>query len=311
MLRLRLRATGLGIVLLLIAVFSAIGAFLAVHEFTNLLFDAFRDRSIAYVQAFATSIDPWLDPLDVDMLRAASTLMMAGSSLFVCLEADGEAIVHELPEGLQEGGLERRAEASGLTSSTTAAWSRLPDGSRFLDVTAPLSGVSRGFVRIGIDPAAVALQSRHTAVLAAGAAALFALLVSGAILWSARRPEAGVSDADSVQEPRRLVTGSLAIDLDAKAVTLGGKPVALTPKQFHLLRFLAGRADRVCSDREILDAVWPGSAYADGKDVKQYIYLVRRRLAAVDAREKGRIETVPGFGYRLVSTLVDREMTGE
>ena len=308
MLRLRLRARSQGTVLFVVATLSAIGAFLAVHQFTDLLFDAFRDRSIAYVQAFATSIDPWLDPLDPDMLRAASSLMMAGSPMFIRLELDGEVILDELPEEYRGADVEQAPESAGAVSATTATWSRLPDGAPFLDVSAPIFGTSGGFVRIGIDPAAAALQSRHIALLAAGAAVLFVLLVSGAVLWSAHHAQTGKSDSEAATSRRRVV-GPLVVDLDAKEVTLGGESVALTPKQFHLLAFLATRADRVCSDREILESVWPDSPYADGKDVKQYVYLVRRRLAVIDPAEKARIETVPGFGYKLVSALVDPEMT--
>jgi DNA-binding winged helix-turn-helix (wHTH) protein len=55
----------------------------------------------------------------------------------------------------------------------------------------------------------------------------------------------------------------------------------------------------VFSEAEILAAAWPDSPYADARDIKQYIYLLRRRLS--DVRSDGRdvIVTVPGFGYRL------------
>ena len=77
----------------------------------------------------------------------------------------------------------------------------------------------------------------------------------------------------------------------------------LTPKQFALLSLLAASPGRVFSDEEIIDAVWPASAYADGKDVKQYVYLLRRRLSQTGGEGSEIIVNVPGFGYRLEPPL--------
>ncbi|HEC63428.1 MAG TPA: helix-turn-helix domain-containing protein, partial [Candidatus Acetothermia bacterium] len=68
-----------------------------------------------------------------------------------------------------------------------------------------------------------------------------------------------------------------------------------------LLRLLASSPGRVFSDQEILREVWPDSRYANSKDVKQYVYLVRQRLGKVRPGAEGMIVTVPGFGYKLVS----------
>ncbi|MBN1858320.1 winged helix-turn-helix transcriptional regulator, partial [Candidatus Bipolaricaulota bacterium] len=291
----------LGTVFGVVAAICAVGAFFAVREYTNLLFDAFRERSIGYVQAFVASIDPWLDPVDEDMLRLASHLMMAGSPLFIRLEIDGQPILDERPNAVRDLAL----EISESPSSATANLRSLPDGSTYLDVIVPISGISSGYGRIGIDRTTVVLQARHTALLAMGSAVLFLLIVLGGIVWAVRRPQEKRVDSGINLDPAQLTVGPLAVDLDAKGVMLDGVPVPLTPKQFRLLSFLAERADRVCSDEEILEGVWPDSPYADGKDVKQYIYLVRSRLAAVDPREKTRIKTVPGFGYMLVSNGPD------
>jgi len=307
MLRLRLHTRVLGTLLTMVAAVSAVGAFLAVNQFTHLLFDGFHDRSIAYVQAFASSIAPWLDPIDEDMLRATSRLMMAGSALFIRLELDGQLLLDERPEELRELAL----ETGDSPAAATASAGRLPDGSVYLDVIAPISTGPGGTIRIGIDQTAVVLQARHTTLLAAGAAVLFDLLLMGTILWGVLRTKASEGEAAPTGRATRVTVGRLTVDIDAKTTTLDGRPVALTPKQFTLLRFLAERADRVCSDEEILEGVWPDSSYADSKDVKQYVYLLRRRLAAIDPREKARIATVPGFGYKLVSALVDREMTDD
>ena len=94
--------------------------------------------------------------------------------------------------------------------------------------------------------------------------------------------------------------GALEIFEDQKHVRLFGEPVRLSPKQFAFLRLLASAPGRVFSDREILREVWPDSQYANSKDVKQYVYLVRQRLGKVRPGAEGMIVTVPGFGYKLV-----------
>jgi len=55
----------------------------------------------------------------------------------------------------------------------------------------------------------------------------------------------------------------------------------------------------VFSDREILAAVWPDSRYANAKDVKQHVYLLRKRLRDAKSGGEEMIVNVPGFGYRL------------
>jgi len=83
-----------------------------------------------------------------------------------------------------------------------------------------------------------------------------------------------------------------------KAAALNGVPLSLSPKLFSLLALLVSEPGRVFSDREILGAVWPASRYANAKDVKQHIYLLRKKLRGVQPGAEGMIVTVPGFGYR-------------
>ena len=299
------------IVSLAVVVISAIGAFLAVRQYDDLLFEAFRDRSIAYVQAFVSSTRPWIDPLHPEMLVAASRMLLVGSALYVELLVEGETVVQEW---VNEPIPRETMDPSPLLG-VTADRRDLALGGWVLDVTVPLPAPSvdmvGGYGRVGIDSSAVRTQARNTALLAAAVTLLFDLLILGAIRWGLRDSQSSsVVKEESGPEPRApMIAGPLCIDADQKTITLSGDPVSLTPKQFSLLAFLAENMDRVCSDREILAAVWADSPYADSKDVKQYIYLVRRRLAKVDPNERNRIQTVPGFGYKLVSAVVDPPLT--
>ena len=99
----------------------------------------------------------------------------------------------------------------------------------------------------------------------------------------------------------RLSTGPLVLDVERHEVTLSGRPIELTPREFEILRVLLANAGRVVTKGRILRAVW-GEAYT-GEDSYVYVHVsqLRRKLAVAD--RDGRlgefIETEPGIGYRV------------
>ena len=290
---------------------TALALILAVQGYHTLLEETFRERSVSYVQAFAASAEAWIEPLNTEMLRAASRFMLVGSALFVQIELHGALAIDERGEeaaGFDPPPAPSSAAASGETH-------RLPSGSAYLDVIVPLivSGETAGSVRIGIETASIVARGRSTTLAAAGIAVGVDVLVLGLLFWSHRGRARRKEDEPGVlgrTVPAPIVVGDLRIDRATKRVTLKGNRVELTPKQYALLQFLAERPDRVVSEKEIVDEVWAESPYADSKDVKQYVYLVRKRLAKADPDGRDLIVTVPGFGYRLVSDSVDGELTG-
>lgn len=95
-----------------------------------------------------------------------------------------------------------------------------------------------------------------------------------------------------------LAIGSLVIDDEKKEVTMGGRLIELSPKEYDLLLYLASKPGRVFSQEEILQNVWAGSTYAGAEDVKKYIYLLRNKIEK-NPEEPEIISTVRGFGYKL------------
>lgn len=93
-----------------------------------------------------------------------------------------------------------------------------------------------------------------------------------------------------------LRVAGLELDEDAHEVKRDGAPVALTPTEYRLLRFLMANAGRVVSKREILDHVWDHDADRDGNVVEPALSYLRRK---VDQGEPRLIHTVRGFGYVL------------
>ena len=77
----------------------------------------------------------------------------------------------------------------------------------------------------------------------------------------------------------------------------------LTPKAFDVLRYLVERAERLVTQDEILEALWP-ETYVNPEVVKKYVLEIRKVLG--DRRSKPLyIETSPKRGYRFVASVND------
>ncbi len=89
--------------------------------------------------------------------------------------------------------------------------------------------------------------------------------------------------------------GPLSIDVDSFQVTLQGRPLDLTYKEFELLRFLAERPGRVFTRPTLLREVWGYDFYGGTRTVDVH---VRRLRAKLGPESEHLIETVRGVGYR-------------
>ncbi len=92
-----------------------------------------------------------------------------------------------------------------------------------------------------------------------------------------------------------LRLGPLAIDTEAYQVTLSGRPVDLTYKEFELLRFLVQHAGRVFTRGALLQQVWGYDFYGGTRTVDVHVRRLRAKFGVAD---EGLIETVRGVGYR-------------
>jgi DNA-binding response OmpR family regulator len=96
-----------------------------------------------------------------------------------------------------------------------------------------------------------------------------------------------------------LVVGGLVIDARTRGVTLDGKPLDLSRKEFDLLFALASRPGEVISKRALLAEVWQ-QAYGGGeRTVDVHLSWLRRKLGET-AAEPRYLHTVRGVGVRLV-----------
>jgi DNA-binding response OmpR family regulator len=93
--------------------------------------------------------------------------------------------------------------------------------------------------------------------------------------------------------------GPLALDPGSYRVTLSGRALDLTYKEFELLRYLAQRAGRVCTRPTLLREVWGFDFYGGTRTVDVH---VRRLRAKLGPEHEHLVETVRGVGYRMAES---------
>src|SRR5262249_61745739 len=82
--------------------------------------------------------------------------------------------------------------------------------------------------------------------------------------------------------------------------------VPITPKAFDVLRYLVEHPDRLVTQEEILEAVWPDT-FVNQEVVKKYILGIRKVLG--DRHDKPVfIETFPRRGYQFVAEVIEERI---
>ena len=118
-----------------------------------------------------------------------------------------------------------------------------------------------------------------------------------------RRAEAGGLDSHD-RESSNLNVGDLALDRSAHRVTIGGRAVGLTPREFELLAYLASRAGEAVPISDILENVWGTEWVGEMQTVYVHVRWLRTKIEE-DAARPRRLQTVRGVGYRLTPTGED------
>ena len=89
--------------------------------------------------------------------------------------------------------------------------------------------------------------------------------------------------------------GTLHIDMDNARVSLNGKNVELTRREYMILCLLAQRPGNYFSREEILTQVWPSDTLVNDRSVDVHIARLRKKLG----NEGWRLANRTGFGYAL------------
>jgi two-component system response regulator ResD len=95
-----------------------------------------------------------------------------------------------------------------------------------------------------------------------------------------------------------LIFPHMTIDNDAHRVTADGAEVALTPKEYELLNYMAQYPDKVFDREQLLKEVWQYEFFGDLRTVDTHVKRLREKLSKVSASAAGMIVTVWGIGYK-------------
>ncbi|HUN49139.1 MAG TPA: response regulator, partial [Stellaceae bacterium] len=93
-------------------------------------------------------------------------------------------------------------------------------------------------------------------------------------------------------------SGDLAVDLVRRVVTLAGKEVKLSAKEYDLLRMLVMHAGKVLTHQFLLREVWGPAHTEDVQYLRVYVRTLREKLEEEPTRPRY-ILTETGVGYRL------------
>lgn len=91
--------------------------------------------------------------------------------------------------------------------------------------------------------------------------------------------------------------GDLSINLLKHRVTIDGREVSLTSKEYTLLSFLASNSGKVYSREQLLEQVWGDDYSGDTRTVDVHIRHLREKIEENPASPKS-ILTVWGAGYK-------------
>jgi two-component system KDP operon response regulator KdpE len=104
----------------------------------------------------------------------------------------------------------------------------------------------------------------------------------------------------SVDEPT-IRFGDVTVDLAARVVSRAGKPVRLTPTEWHLLEVLLRNSGKLVTREALLREVWGPQYTTDTGYLRLYLAQLRKKLEPVPS-EPRYLVTEAGMGYRFVAT---------
>ncbi len=97
-----------------------------------------------------------------------------------------------------------------------------------------------------------------------------------------------------------LVIGKLKIDSTRHEVAMDGEVLAVSPREFELLRFLASHPGQVFSRQVLLDRVWGTEAFVEERTVDVHMRWLREKIEVTPSQPE-HIVTVRGVGYKFVN----------
>ncbi|MDT4969376.1 MAG: two-component system, OmpR family, operon response regulator KdpE [Acidobacteriota bacterium] len=94
-----------------------------------------------------------------------------------------------------------------------------------------------------------------------------------------------------------LEVNDFRVDLESRSVTVEGRDIHLTPKEFDLLVYFINNAGKVLTHRTLLSAIWGGNYVEQSEYLRVFVGQLRKKIEP-DASKPHYILTEPWVGYR-------------
>ncbi len=94
-----------------------------------------------------------------------------------------------------------------------------------------------------------------------------------------------------------LRMGAYEVDIQSQLLSMDGKPVALTQKEFDLAVYLFQSPGKLLSRDHLLNKIWGLNTEVDTRTVDTHVSRLRKKLA-LDGKRGWKMSPVYGYGYR-------------
>jgi len=105
------------------------------------------------------------------------------------------------------------------------------------------------------------------------------------------------SSSGSTQATTVLEVGVFRADLESRHVTVEGREIHLTPKEFDLLTYFMTNAGKVLTHRTLLKAIWGGNYVDQNEYLRVFVGQLRKKVEPEGIKPRY-ILTEPWVGYR-------------
>jgi hypothetical protein len=245
-----------------------------------------------------------------------STLITMEGKFYAQVVRDGKAFFVSGDISL----IERTPEPAPFSERLWFSKRFLPNGTPFIDVIRVLdlgspteTNPRENFIRLGYSMAHTSNQINRQFVQIVLSGLILVLVATVGSFLAARRwlrsdlidahtisPQVPTAQIDTKTPTEGIFPKLRAIEIDEKSkqVRRAGQVIAISPREFALLRLLASEPGRVFSSEEILKTAWADNATLTPEDVKKYIYQLRQKLEP-EPENPRLILTIRGFGYKI------------
>ncbi|MBU7594694.1 response regulator transcription factor [Metabacillus halosaccharovorans] len=107
-------------------------------------------------------------------------------------------------------------------------------------------------------------------------------------------------DQSSMRLTNQITHKDMILDKNTKVVTVNGKELKLTAREYEILLLMMSSPNKVFSKANLFESVWNEKFYGDENTINVHLSNIRSKLAKAN-QDAEYIETVWGMGYKLKS----------